>query len=261
MVEAGHRKYYLAGPITNDPDHDKHFAAYQGDLMNLCPGIEFLNPTKLAPISGGSWGDYLRRDLPYMLECDGVILLPGWLRSDGAICEAGVACLVGRPVFYSVIREATKHRRCKVVGAERAGLVFVLEAFSELVNRRMGVVGEVPPAAKIPQLVVTGTSSRESILVEAARITSGARLSSYGHPRVQFRRLAGLWTALLRDKLRDGVNVEIADVPLILLALKLSRLVQKPDRDGWVDVAGYARTGAVVTGHETLSGGDGETCD
>jgi hypothetical protein len=64
----------------------------------------------------------------------------------------------------------------------------------------------------------------------------------YGDPRVNFARIAHMWSALF------GVKVEPWQVPLAMVLLKTSRLIESPtDLDGYVDIAGYARTGVMVT--------------
>lgn len=46
------------------------------------------------------WVDYLRTDLRAMLECDAIVLLPGWRASDGARLELRTAVSLGFQVFY-----------------------------------------------------------------------------------------------------------------------------------------------------------------
>ncbi len=37
------------------------------------------------------WKEYMRWSLGLLLECDGIILLPGWVHSEGAVLEFQVA--------------------------------------------------------------------------------------------------------------------------------------------------------------------------
>jgi hypothetical protein len=65
-----------------------------------------------------------------------------------------------------------------------------------------------------------------TILDEARDAVFGARAKTYGHPAVNFDRTAKMWGPV-----------------------KLARLVESPrHRDSWVDLAGYAETGARVLG-------------
>lgn len=76
----------------------------------------------------------------------------------------------------------------------------------------------------------------ETILAEAARLTSQDRQASYGHPRQDFERVATLWSVVL------GVEVMPAQVALCMILVKVSRETHQHKRDNLVDIAGYART-------------------
>jgi hypothetical protein len=78
----------------------------------------------------------------------------------------------------------------------------------------------------------------ETILDEAARITSGDRQASYGPPDQDFARTAAMWSAI------KGVSFEPREVAMFMIALKLSRETHQRKRDNWVDVAGYAHCGS-----------------
>ena len=75
-----------------------------------------------------------------------------------------------------------------------------------------------------------------NILEEAASLVDGDRAMDYGHPKKDFERVALMWSAIL------GTDIEPDQVPLCMIALKLSRQTHKPKRDNIVDIAGYART-------------------
>jgi hypothetical protein len=83
------------------------------------------------------------------------------------------------------------------------------------------------------------------ILEEALSVTSGDRQASYGPPDQDFRRTAGMWTALFGDLLKDGVEFEPFHVAQAMILLKMSRQLHQRKRDNWVDTAGYARCGAI----------------
>ncbi len=158
---------------------------------------------------------YMRVDALLLATCDAIALLPGWQNSRGARVE------------YLLAREI--------------GLA-VLDARTLL------------PTMDAPQAVVQIGDAQdvveESVLAEAQRLTSGARQSSYGHPRDDFGRTALMWTGILRHKLRDGAEVEAGDVPLCMIAVKLARQAHRHKRDNLVDIAGYARTASMVVGDE-----------
>mgnify|MGYP003145574861 CR=1 FL=1 len=76
----------------------------------------------------------------------------------------------------------------------------------------------------------------ESILDEAKYLVNGARGKNYGHPIEDFSKTAKMWSAILDTK------VSPQDVGLCMVAVKLSREVNKHKRDNLVDIAGYALT-------------------
>ena len=73
------------------------------------------------------------------------------------------------------------------------------------------------------------------------------RHQAYGDGLTQCRRIALLWSSIL------GVFVSAADIPLCMIALKLSREIHKHNPDNLVDIAGYAELGLRI--RERLAGG------
>lgn len=80
-----------------------------------------------------------------------------------------------------------------------------------------------------------------SIATEAEHIVNTSRNEQYGHPERDFARIAGAINALY------GTEFEARDIPVIMAVVKLSRIVESPDkRDSWVDLIGYALTAEMV---------------
>jgi hypothetical protein len=77
----------------------------------------------------------------------------------------------------------------------------------------------------------------ETILQEADRIVAGDRGSSYGHPYDDFTRTGRMWGAILGTP-----DVSPEQVGLCMVALKVSREVNRHKRDNLVDIGGYAKT-------------------
>jgi len=75
-----------------------------------------------------------------------------------------------------------------------------------------------------------------SILTQAEELINGDRRADYGHPLDDFTRTAHMWQAIL------GVRVSPEQVGLCMVALKMSRFLNKPKNDNLVDGAGYFGT-------------------
>lgn len=79
-----------------------------------------------------------------------------------------------------------------------------------------------------------------SILLEADNIVSNDRQADYGHPLDDFTKTAKMWSVIL------GVEIEPEKIPLCMIAVKISRELNRPKRDNLVDMAGYAKTLSMV---------------
>ena len=212
------KRIYIAGPMTGQPDHN--YPAFHAAAERFRQaGWEVVNP---AENFGGRTDlpreSYLRADVALLVECDAVAMLPGWEDSRGAKME------------YLLARELTLP-------------VLDAETLQPLRNATV-------PLVHLHQLRVVQEAPGESVLDEAKRITGGVRHDDYGHPCDDFDRTARMWTGILADKLRDGAEVAAMDVPLCMIAVKLARQAHRHKRDNLVDIAGYARTVAMVAGDE-----------
>lgn len=92
--------------------------------------------------------------------------------------------------------------------------------------------------------------SKKNCLEVANGIVSGDRNDDYGHPYHDFSRSAKMISGILLDKLKEGVEIEPHEVPLIMIAVKVSREINKAKPDNPVDIAGYARTLEMVREYE-----------
>ena len=217
-------KVYLAGPMTGLPDFNMpafHAAAdrlrHNGwDVVN--PAEHFDGRTDLPRDM------YLRADLAELVKCNAIAFLPGWQDSRGATMEYFVACELGMTALDAESGEPLD-------GMPDISVTITLPA------------GCQPPScAEYPAV--------ESILDEAKRITAADRQNDYGHPSDDFARTALMWTGILRGRLREGAEIAAGDVPLCMIAVKLARQANRYKRDNLVDIAGYARTAAMVVGQD-----------
>lgn len=81
---------YISGPITNDPEYAKKFAAAEYEIYNL--GLRPVNPARLVPMNKAwTWEDYMREDLKHLLTCSHIYMLRGWVDSYGSKIELDLA--------------------------------------------------------------------------------------------------------------------------------------------------------------------------
>lgn len=205
------KRIYIAGPMTGYEDHN--FPAFNAAAHRFRQaGWEVANP---AENFGGRTDlpreSYLRADMIMLAQCDAIALLPDWERSAGATLETVLASELGLQFF---------------------------DAWS-------GTQMEKPPRTSY-----TAECSTTSILSIANKITDGDRRGDYGHPKDDFERTAMMWTGILRSKLITDQRITAEDIPLCMIAVKLARQVHRHKRDNLVDIAGYARTAAMVAGDE-----------
>lgn len=97
----------------------------------------------------------------------------------------------------------------------------------------------------------------ETILEEAARLTSADRQDAYAHPRDNLTQTAELWTAYLRYK--RGAPLDARDVAWMMCMVKASRDSYKRKRDNLVDGAGWLRCAEMA--EELGSGATGEASE
>jgi len=216
------QRIYIAGPMTGLPEHN--FPAFHAAAKCLREaGWEPVNPAE--NFDGRTdlpRETYLRADVALLAQCDAVAMLPGWEESRGAKLEYLVAWELGMNVLDAETLEPVGP------GAPVPGVHL----------HRLAVVRDEQPEGP------------ESLLDEAKRITTRDRQSDYGHPSDDFARTAMLWTGILAGRLREGQFVSPMDVPLCMIAVKLARQAHRHKRDNLVDIAGYARTAAMVAGDE-----------
>jgi hypothetical protein len=102
-------RLYIAGPMTGLPDFN-HPAFHAAAAKLRAAGYEVVSPAELDsthpiadPDGPGAWGRYMRRDIPHLLTCDALALLPGWTESKGARLEAHNAQELGMRMWSYIM--------------------------------------------------------------------------------------------------------------------------------------------------------------
>jgi len=109
-------KYYIAGPMTNQPYHNvpaflEAAAVLRSDGLSVIvpcemDGQEYMDkamqdPTGKEKFGDTTWGDFLARDTKMIAdEADAIVLLPEWHTSQGARLEAFVGMTLNYPIYF-----------------------------------------------------------------------------------------------------------------------------------------------------------------
>lgn len=94
-------KLYIAGPMSGIEEHNyPAFHALAASLREK--GYEVINPAELSGDDRTKpWHHYMKQDLKAMMDCDAVVVLPGWEASKGANVEVQLARELKMPVLRS----------------------------------------------------------------------------------------------------------------------------------------------------------------
>lgn len=91
------RKIYVAGPMSGLPEFN--YPAFHSAAAKLrAMGHEVLNPAENPVPPCGTWQGYMRLALAQLVQCECIVLLPGWSDSRGALIERKLAQVLGMEV-------------------------------------------------------------------------------------------------------------------------------------------------------------------
>lgn len=228
---------YISGPMTGYDDWNKaafHAAEVALNRVSgdggagdgLFPALTVLNPAR----NFGGRTDlprekYLAKAIRQVLKADALVLLPDWSKSPGAVLEAGIALETGKNFF--LMHDSWSFQ----------------PVAPEIVREMLNLAG--------------ADNDRVSLLDEAKTLVTGDRNNSYGPPDQDFTRSADAMTAYGYRGPR-GRRIQSYDVAILILLVKVSRLMWKPDkRDSWVDIAGYAACGLECANELVREWGEG----
>jgi uncharacterized protein DUF6378/uncharacterized protein DUF4406 len=223
---------YISGPMTDVP-HWNHpqfnEVAYVirnkglGNETNDSPRV--VNPAEnFGGSTNGPREKYLALDVCQVTKADALVLLPGWANSEGARLEVIVALGLNKRFFLAMVGGPWTWRFEEILAWEIRKL---LELGDSVTKARTAALKDAKQRVE---------DESRTVEQEAAQLVrDGERQKTYGHPRGDFDRVAGMWSAIL------GITVTAEQVGVMMIAFKLARLSQTPrHRDSLVDVIGYA---------------------
>jgi hypothetical protein len=91
---------YIAGPMSNLPEFN--YPAFNAAAAELrARGYTVVSPTELHDgDTSRPYDFYLRLGLRALLDCDEIVLLPGWEDSPGACLEREIAQALGMAITH-----------------------------------------------------------------------------------------------------------------------------------------------------------------
>jgi hypothetical protein len=93
------RKIYVAGPMTGLPDFN--YPAFNVAAAKLrAIGHTVFNPAENPVPACGTWQGYMRLALAQLVQCECIVLLPGWSDSRGALIEHKLAKVLQMEVVH-----------------------------------------------------------------------------------------------------------------------------------------------------------------
>lgn len=91
-------RVYIAGPCSGYPQFNYPAFAYVATVLRS-RGVDARSPHELDGSSTNrTWQWYMREALKMLLDCDEVVLLPGWENSRGACIERSIAAALEMPI-------------------------------------------------------------------------------------------------------------------------------------------------------------------
>lgn len=94
-------RIYVSGPMTGKPA--LNFPAFNAAAAELrALGVEVVNPAELNPDPNKSWRECMAVDIKALVDCDAIVMLPGWECSKGANLEWEIAVRLRMRIFDNV---------------------------------------------------------------------------------------------------------------------------------------------------------------
>lgn len=93
------RRAYISGPMTGMPA--SNFPAFnQAAEVLQASGLTPVNPVDINPDPNTPWHECMRADIKALCDCDLIVMLPGWQKSQGAQLELHIAHRLGIEVKF-----------------------------------------------------------------------------------------------------------------------------------------------------------------
>lgn len=85
------KKIYISGPISGRDLETQRRAFSDAAKAAALLGFEPVNPFENGLPACVPWEDHMRADIKMLLDCQAILMLPGWKDSEGACTEFMIA--------------------------------------------------------------------------------------------------------------------------------------------------------------------------
>lgn len=92
------RTVYCGGPMTGYPN-DNYDAFNAAAAQLRAEGFKVYNPAEHERLTGLTWFDFMKKDIPLVCKSDMLMLLPGWQDSKAARLEVLIATQLRIKIF------------------------------------------------------------------------------------------------------------------------------------------------------------------
>jgi hypothetical protein len=233
------RRYEVISPADEDRKQD-----------GFDPMVDpkYANPDNCVFPDSMDFPRVMRRCIDAVMRCDEIVMLPEWHTSAGAVAEFFLAAWAGkrvRFVYFEDQGEIGYASHPKLDPETSAGALAICWGFENPDNTKSPTdEDDSDDDCGCSECSSQDIRQSDDVLAEAFKITRGDRQATYGPPDQDFRRTAGMWTALFGHMLKEGEAFEPRHVAMAMIQLKCSREIHQRKRDNWVDMAGYASCGS-----------------
>jgi len=211
---------YVSGPMRGQDDyHYPEFNALAQYLRTQDYG-DVKNPADNYPGEAPgthTYAEYMRLDIASVLASTGIVLMPGWQKSEGAKFEATIARLLGLTFYEAKLKSAAPdHDSVPDPASPLCWRIQMIDTPKDIVDS-------------------------DGIEAQARALVYGDRNESYGPPSHDFECTGRKWAATLSAH----TGTTIPDIPPVIVAimmadLKSSRMANNPEHlDSRIDLIGY----------------------
>lgn len=102
FVKKSDKKAYISLPISNRSCKEIGLNLDKGIKCLRKEGYQVVTPYDASPNANASYAEHMGKDIQALLECDVVLMMPGWEQSQGCQCEKATAEIYGKEIIYYV---------------------------------------------------------------------------------------------------------------------------------------------------------------